>query len=138
MNGHWWKRWLEWLEWLEKLEHHHKHKHRHDFFFYIKVDGDMANAITIVLGDGLPHAAVATVLNLDGSAATDVKVAWSGDNDAFGTIDPGTGAITAVADGVFTVTGTGVRGMFTHSDSATITVTSSATGADFTLTVNAS
>lgn len=98
----------------------------------------MANAITIVLGDGKSHVATATTLNLDGSVATDVKVNWTGDNDSVCTIDPASGALTPVADGIMTLTGTGVRGQFTHSDSATITVTSSATGEDFTITVVAS
>jgi hypothetical protein len=139
-NRHWWQRFVNWRRYHHRHGHHHRHNHhrfKNEFFIFVEVD-KMANAITIVLNDGLPHAAVAAVLNLDGSTATDVTVNWSSDNEAFVTIDPATGALTAVAAGVATITGTGVRGQFTHSDSATITVTSTAAGADFTLSVNAS
>ena len=84
----------------------------------------MSASLTLSLDDTGTHSAVLTCTNVqDGSIATGVAITYAGDNDAVATVAPDTGALRLVSAGVCNITGTGVRGAFTHSDTGVLTVT---------------
>lgn len=127
----WWKRWHRWRWWHYHHKHHH---HKNNFFAYLKVD-NMSGSISVVFGDGLAHKAVLTCLNLDGSAAQNVAITYSSDNPSTCTVDAASGNLTLVGAGNANITGTGVRGTFSHSDSVSVTVTVDVNTGDFTVSL---
>ena len=68
--------------------------------------------------------------------ATGVAVGYTSDNTGVCTVDPTSGALVFIAQTTYpasaTITGTGVRGSFTHSDTLAVTVLAPV-GADFTV-----
>jgi uncharacterized protein YjdB len=82
------------------------------------------------------HSVVLSALNLDGTTATDVVVGYVSSNESVVVVDPNTGALILKGNGECIVTGTGDRGVFTHTDTAIITVQKF--GADFTVSMSAS
>jgi hypothetical protein len=95
----------------------------------------MSASLTVLVDDTGTHAAVLTVTNLDNTPATGVSIKYSGDNDAVATVDPSSGVLTLVAVGTANISGTGVRGAFTHSDTGLLTVVADVNTGDFTATL---
>jgi uncharacterized protein YjdB len=127
-------RWHEWRKWWW---HHKRHHHRDkDFVSFLELDKEYTvsgSNLSITLGDGLGHAATLACLNLDGTTATGVTVTYSSDTPAVCTVDPNTGVLGPLtAGGPVTITGTGVRGGFTHSDTGIVTVIANDSTGDFT------
>ena len=84
----------------------------------------MSASLTLSLDDTGAHSAVLTCVNTqDGSTATGVTITYAGDNDAVATIAPDSGALRLVGVGTVNLTGSGVRGAFSHSDTGVLTVT---------------
>jgi hypothetical protein len=84
----------------------------------------MSASLTLSLDDTGTHSAVLTCVNTqDGSPATGVTITYAGDNDAVATIAPDSGALRLVGVGTVNLTGSGVRGAFSHSDTGVLTVT---------------
>jgi hypothetical protein len=100
----------------------------------------MSASLTLSLDDTGAHSAVLTCTNTqDGSPAQNVTISYAGDNDAVATVAPDTGALRLVSVGTCNITGTGVRGAFTHSDTGVLTVTPGDPNAqDFTATLGLS
>ncbi len=96
---------------------------------------DMSASLTVLVDDTATHTAVLTVTNLDNTPATGVSIKYSGDNDAVATVDPASGVLTLVAVGTANISGTGVRGAFTHSDTGLLTVVADVNTGDFTATL---
>jgi hypothetical protein len=83
------------------------------------------STLDVKLGDTSEHKAVYAVSNLDGTPAEGVTIGYASDNPTVCAVDPTSGALTLVAVGSCTITGTGTRGAFTHSDSGTVTIAQS-------------
>jgi len=100
----------------------------------------MSASLTLSLDDTGAHSAVLTCVNTqDESPAQNVTITYAGDNDAVATVAPDTGLLRLVAVGTCNITGTGVRGAFTHSDTGVLTVTPGDPNAqDFTATLGLS
>ena len=88
--------------------------------------------LTVLVDDTGTHTATLVCLNLDGSPAAGVDIHYATDNPNVATIDPTSGVLTLVGIGTTTVTGSGSRGAFSHSDSGALNVTADAATGDFT------
>jgi hypothetical protein len=93
----------------------------------------MSGSLSIVMGDN-SHKAVLNCLNLDGTPASGVGVSYDSDNSGVCAVQQITGVLTPQGVGTCTITGTGTRGSFSHTDSAIVTVTSDDSG-DFTVSL---
>jgi hypothetical protein len=119
-------RWLEFMRRRYEREErerrrHHRHHHKDDFT--VKLEFDMSGAtLSIAVGDNT-HSAVLTTANSDGSPASGITIGYTSDTPAVCAVDATSGALTPVAAGTATITGTGTRGAFTHSDTGVVTVT---------------
>ena len=80
------------------------------------------STLDITIGDTGTHTATLVCSNIDGTHAPDVTITYSSDNPAVCAVDAATGALTIASVGTCTITGTGVRGAFSHSDSGAVTV----------------
>ena len=92
-------------------------------------------SLDLTTSDTAPHQAKLTCTNLDGTLATDVTVTYISDAIGVVAVDVNTGVLTLVGVGNATITGTGNRGAFSHSDVGTVTVAAAAPG-DFTATLS--
>ena len=92
----------------------------------------MSGSITLTIGDTNTHTATLTCVNLDGTPATNVAITYASDTPTVCDIDASTGVLTLVSLGTATLSGTGVRGAFTHSYSVTVTVAADDVTGDFT------
>ena len=88
--------------------------------------------LTVVVDDTNKHSATLACLNLDGTPATGVAISYSSDSPAVATVDPASGALTLVGVGAANITGTGTRGVFSHSDTGVLTVVADVNAGDFT------
>jgi hypothetical protein len=117
------------LDWLLRLLGFRRKTDFRGYFYFNPNNGRswryFMSLLNVKLGDTGTHTAVYAVSNLDGTPAEGVAIAYASDNDAACTVDAASGALTLVAAGVATITGTGTRGAFTHSDSGTVTIAQS-------------
>jgi uncharacterized protein YjdB len=82
-------------------------------------------ALDVTLGDTGTHTAVLTCTNLDNTSAAGVTITYESSDPRIVSVDDTTGVLLLVAAGTCTITGTGTRGAFTHSDSGAVTVAQS-------------